>query len=505
MNIVIVGGGTAGWLAALLIEKVWEQHNITLIESSKIGIIGAGEGSTGTFTSLIRGTLIDLGCSLEEFIAQTGATLKYGILHKNWNKTADKEYFGPLGGTLTATNFRDWQGLSAIAEDKDNVHLTTIEGVMWENNKSPYHPITKFEKNENVEHHYSFHFDAHKVGKYFKSKTKRVKDIDAVVEEVFLDNQGNIKELKLDNDQILKGDFFIDASGFARVLMNKLDNKWISYSKHLPVNSAMPFLLPNEEIIKPHTLAWAQKYGWMWQIPLLTRRGCGYVFCDDFTTPEKAQEEIETVLGHPIEPIKVLKFDTGKLEKIWHKNCLAIGLAGAFAEPLEATSIHSTIMQLIYFVYNGISQSSTTYVHNESIVSNYNYYINLLFENYRDFLNIHYMGGRTDTDFWRYMSSDEAKTEKTKLILDIAKHRSPNSKDFINLDGSAGYDIWFFVLAGLGIINPNICKEELKLCNFDYQIKDFEKYQLNLYSQNLPYDKFIERMQQKHNAYTLNS
>ena len=115
------------------------------------------------------------------------------------------------------------------------------------------------------------------------------------------------------------------------------------------------------------------------------------------------------------------------------------------------------------------------------------------------------MGGRTDTDFWRYMSSDEAKTEKTKLILDIAKHRSPNSKDFINLDGSAGYDIWFFVLAGLGIINPNICKEELKLCNFDYQIKDFEKYQLNLYSQNLPYDKFIERMQQKHNAYTLNS
>jgi len=500
MNIVIVGGGTAGWLAALLIEKAWSQHSVTLIESSKIGIIGAGEGSTGAFTSMIRSDFLDLGLDLEEFIVETGATLKYGILHKHWNKNADKEYFGPLGGTLTASNIRDWQGLCGMVEDKNKVHLTTIEGVLWENNVSPYHPITKFNQNEDVENHFSFHFDAHKVGKYFKSKTNKVKNIDAVVREVFLDNKGNIKELKLDNDQIVQGDFFIDASGFARVLMNKLDNKWVSYSKHLPVNSAMPFLLPNEDVIKPHTLAWAQKYGWMWQIPLLNRRGCGYVFCDDFTTPEKAQEEIETVLGHPIDPIKVLKFDTGKLEKIWKNNCLAIGLSGAFAEPLEATSIHSTIMQLLYFVYNGLAQSTNTYVHNQSITDNYNYYMDLLFENYRDFLNIHYMGGRQDTDFWKYMSTEDAKTEKTKLILEIAKHRAPNSKDFINLDGSAGYDIWFFVLAGLGIIDPNVCKEELKLSKVDYKLKDFERYQLQAHIQNLPYDKFISVMQRKHNA-----
>ena len=114
----------------------------------------------------------------------------------------------------------------------------------------------------------------------------------------------------------------------------------------------MPFIVKykKNETPDPYTTAWAQKNGWMWQIPTLERKGCGYVFSDEFTTIDQAKKEIEACLGHEIDPIKVFNFDSGRLEHAWQKNCLAIGLSSAFAEPLEATSIHSTIVQLNNFV-----------------------------------------------------------------------------------------------------------------------------------------------------------
>ncbi len=502
MKIVIVGGGTAGWLAGLMISKAFPQYNITLIESSSIGIIGAGEGSTGILTSLLSNKVMDLGTDIEEFIIKTGATLKYGIMHRNWTKKPQRQYFGPLGGSRTANQVRDWHFLHQMIIDPDNIHHTSVEGIMLDHNLVDY----KYGFDRSLpELNFSFHFDAHKVGQYFKSKATQVKHIDAIVKDVVLDENGFIKSVLLDNQQSIESDFFIDASGFQRVLMNKLDNPWVSYSDVLPVNSAMPFLLPSEETPKPYTVAWAQKYGWMWQIPTLERRGCGYVFCDKFTTPEKAQEEIEKTLGQKIDPIRVLNFDTGILKYNWRKNCLAVGLSSAFAEPLEATSIHSTIMQLLYFIYNGIANNLTEYVHREHIVTNYNYYMKLLFENYRDFLNIHYMAGRDDSEFWRYMQTDQAKTEKTKLMLEIAKHRVPNSKDFINLDGSAGYAIWSYVLAGIGAIDKNLCKQEFGLFvgPQDYTgVNDFVDSIIAQKSENMRYDTFIQKMKVKYDAYT---
>ena len=134
--------------------------------------------------------------------------------------------------------------------------------------------------------------------------------------------------------------------------MKHLPSKWVSFKENLPLNTGMPFHLKYKEgeIPEPYTTAWAQKAGWMWQIPLLDRKGCGYVYDDNFTTPEKAQEEIETILGQEIDPIRIIKFDSGRQESAWIKNCVTIGLSSAFLEPLEATSIHSTIVQAnIYF------------------------------------------------------------------------------------------------------------------------------------------------------------
>ena len=241
----------------------------------------------------------------------------------------------------------------------------------------------------------------------------------------------------------------------------------------------------------------------MWQIPTLDRRGCGYVFCDEFTTPDQAQQEIETKLGHEIEPIRILKFNTGKLKYNWQKNCLAVGLSSAFAEPLEATSIHSTILQILQFVFNGISGYNETYVHNQSITDNYNKYTTQLFENYRDFLNIHYMGGRKDSEFWKYMSTAEAQTDQTKTLLGIAKHRVPNVRDFFPGDGFAGYDIWAFVMANIGIITPDLCRKELETYTSPVNQKHIDLFIKNIIQtrqNNLNYNNFIHLMKVKYNA-----
>ena len=505
MKICIIGGGTAGWLSALMISKAYPQHTVTVIESSKIGIIGAGEGSTSVLTSLLNNTVLDIGTNLEEFIIETGATLKYGITHKNWGKTKDHSYFGPLGGTPTARHARDWFFLNQMVLNPKKIHHTTLEGLYVDYDLSDYKD-DNFSVSPEGELQFSFHFDAHKVGQYFKSKTEFVKSIDSVVKKVYLDEQGFISSVDLDNGQTINADFFIDASGFSKVLMNELDNKWESYSKYLPVNCAMPFLLPHEEKINPYTLAHAHNNGWMWQIPTMDRRGCGYVFCDDFTTPEQAQQEIETSLGHEIDPIRILKFDTGKLKYNWRKNCVAIGLSSAFAEPLEATSIHSTIMQLLYLIYNGLSGYGKKYIHNEGIVNNYNSYTTKIFENYRDFLNIHYMSGRSDTEFWKYMTSNNSKTDKVKDLIEICKHRIPNQKDFDTLDGGAGYDIWIFVIAGIGLVTQDLCKKELQNHKTFFNHHAMDEYKNEVifdHKQNKSYQNFIQNMKERYHANTV--
>jgi tryptophan halogenase len=335
-----------------MITKVKPEHTVTLIESSAIGIVGAGEGSTGLLTGIVNGSMWDFDCDLMEFLKETGATLKFGIKHKGWTPNINRHYLAPLSGSGTSGNSLDYLFALEQKLNPDNLHLTNDLGILMDRNLSSFNLNTfDFDNFGNA-----LHFDAHKVGHYFKKKVlknSQVKLVDDEITEVNIKENGFIKSVKLKSEKVIEGDFFIDASGFSRVLMKKLDNPWVSYSKHLPVNSAMPFLLDydDSEMPEPWTTAWAQSSGWMWQIPVQERKGCGYVFDSNFITPEKAHEELETSLGKKINPIRVLKFDTGRLEKAWVNNCLALGLASAFAEPLEATSIHSTIVQLVGFIF----------------------------------------------------------------------------------------------------------------------------------------------------------
>jgi tryptophan halogenase len=200
----------------------------------------------------------------------------------------------------------------------------------------------------------------------------------------------------------------------------------------------------------------------MWQIPLMDRKGCGYVFCDAFTTPDKAQEEIETILGQEIDPIKVIKFDTGRQDAAWINNCITIGLSSAFLEPLEATSIHSTIVQgrTLIFEYIKSTIDNTVNAGSQNI---YNQRTRKMFDDVKDFLVMHYMGGRTDSEFWKYINTGVTKTPYVEDLLEMAKHRLPTSHDFPRYAGSAGWALYSYVMAGINRLNNANALTELDL------------------------------------------
>jgi tryptophan halogenase len=500
MKIVIVGGGTAGWLAALFISKIKPEHDLTVVESSAIGIVGAGEGSTGILTDVVNNSFWDFGCDHNEFLKSTGATLKYGIKHKDW-KTVGSSYYGPLDGSLSFKSIPDI-GLAFQASNYNinQIHNSSEMGLMLENGLSNMRRSDSKFNNYN----HALHFDAHEVGKYFKKvvlSNGKVKHVDSEVEQVALSELGRIKSIKLKNSQEIAGDFFIDATGFKRVLSTALKVNWVTYKKHLPVNSAMPFLLDYEtdECPEPYTTAWAQSSGWMWQIPSQQRKGCGYVFDDNFITADQAHAEIEKTLGKKVNPIRILKFDTGRLSELWTANCLSIGLSAAFAEPLEATSIHSTIVQLTKFTFEHLKTSLEDTLNSGSIKL-YNAKMTRMYDDFKDFLVLHYMGGRTDSDFWKYISSGETKTEFVDSILEMSKSKMPTFNDFNEYYGAAGWPLYAWVLFGTGNLTADTCKKELQITmpnlNFDHAVKtEFygwkEKTMLNL-SKNLSYREFIE-------------
>lgn len=463
MHIVIVGGGTAGWLAGLMISSRWPNHKVTVVESSKIGVIGVGESTTGLLTDILNNTIWDFGCDHNDFIIETGASLKYAIKHKGWTPDIDDYYLGPIDGSSTREHAPDIFFSYALKNlPKEDYWKISQLGTWIKTGMTDLNKETGTFNNMT----HAMHVDAHLVGQYFKKislKRPNANHIDAKVVDAELDEKGSIKDIILEDGSKIEGDLFIDCTGFARLLISKMPgNEWISYQDHLPVNTAIPFHLDYEEgeLPEPYTTAWAQDHGWMWQIPLIDRKGCGYVFSDKFTTPEKAQEEIEARLGKKINVQKVLKFDTGRQKTHWINNCVAIGLSTAFVEPLEATSIHSTVVMIKNLTFDYL-QNTIEATLNKGSVKRYNDRAKIMFDEFKDFLVMHYMGGRTDTEFWRYINSGATKTEYVDMLLEMSKDRVLNQHDFSRFYGSAGWPLYSYVIAGLDRFGKNVGKDAL--------------------------------------------
>lgn len=461
MKIVVVGGGTAGWIAALMLAKNHPDHKITIIASSDLGVLGAGEAVTGSFTDLLTSYYGDLSIDPIEFLRETAAMPKYGIMHKDWTAKKGQSYFGPIDGTRTCLELPDSSFCYLLANAPDYLHMSTFFGQMYQRDINPINKVT----HDHEVSTFAFHFDAKLAAKYLEKITVKCANctyIDAKITDVLLDENGFVKSVLLENKTEVFGDFFIDSSGFSRLIMKKLSTPWISYQKQLPVNAALPFFIDYKEgeKYKPYSTAWAQSAGWYWEAAVQTRKGCGYVFSEDFISYEQAQKEIESVLGHEIIPIKKFKFDTGRLENTWVKNCLAIGLCAAFAEPLEATSIHSTIHQLSRFSFNFLKPKVEDTL-NPSSIKFYNNSINRMFDDFRDFLVSHYLGGRTDSEFWRYITEGNTLTDFSKHLKEMCKSRVPTVYDFNSYPGAAGWSIWSFILAGTGQISSETAKNHL--------------------------------------------
>ena len=469
MKVVIVGGGTAGWLSACFFAKVNKlaekygnepPYDITLLESKDIPIIGAGEGSTGIFYEFIHNTFSELGVNEFDFLYKTNATLKLGIRFKDWNGVGT-EYLSPIQPTSTSLLNVDMDLLSMYV-NTDHHYESSFSGFLMSKGYTDF-SINKISSKNT----HTFHFDAHKVGEYLKEICLKngVKYLNGEITQLTLDKEsGYVKSVNIkESTEVIESDFWIDCSGFARILSKNMGVDWISYQKYLPTNSALPYLhqYKEDEDVWGETLAWAQNSGWMWQIPTQERYGCGYVYSDMFVNESQALDELQKTTGRKIEPIRNLKFDTGRLDKFWEKNVISIGLSSHFLEPLQATSIHSTIIQLDLLV-NHFLRSEGTKAHYEVSANAYNQKVTSMVDEFRDLIQVHYMTEREDTPFWKYCKYELPKLDKVSEIIEISKHRSPSFLDYNVYHGAANWGVWCWTVLGLGILKKEVAEKTLK-------------------------------------------
>jgi hypothetical protein len=264
----------------------------------------------------------------------------------------------------------------------------------------------------------------------------------------------------LEDGRTESADFFVDCTGFRRLLVgDALGEPWVDYTPYLPVNSALPFPVMRQEgePIKAYTAAQALNAGWMWEIPLQSRVSRGYVFCDEFISPEEAQAEVEAFLGHEIEPVRHIRFQTGRLRNMWVKNCVAIGLSSTFAEPLEATSIGMSIAQAVELssvLVEGLEPDSP-------VQRKYNAQVADACDRIRDFIALHYRTPRADTPFWKAVQSDIQIPDALSEKLELWQHRMPqHGDDWAHLQ-IFGHAQDFYVGQGIGALSPEVARREM--------------------------------------------
>jgi tryptophan halogenase len=444
-SLAIVGGGTSGLVTALILKKSYPNLKIDLIESKAIGIVGVGEGSTEHWTAFMKACNIDKA----ELVRETDATFKYGINFANWNGDG-RSYFHSVNGEFNIDGPGNIKFLYAhlISKGVDALHLV-----------QPY-----VIKSELVEGNYGinqFHFNTFKLNDYLHKKCtdSGVNFIEAEIESVKVLENGEIDSVLSTDGRHFKYEFFIDSTGFSRFLMQKsLGIKWQSYSKYLPMNSAIAFPTENLDEIPAWTLSRSMNSGWLWRIPTQTRFGNGYVFNDSFLDFEEAQKEVENLYGHDINVAKKIKFDAGKLERSWHMNCAAVGLSSSFIEPLEASSIGTSIQQAFL-----LADYLPSYIKGSKFAENeYNKNTDSILENILDFVSLHYRCKRNDTDFWKSVK-DLPITDSLNEKLDLYKYKLPSNHEFQNNRVLFQAANWILVMHGLGLISKDVADSDLKI------------------------------------------
>lgn len=471
-NIVIVGGGSAGWMTAAYLSKALDKNiQISLIESSNITTVGVGEATFST----IKLFFDFLGLQESEWMPKCNATYKMAIKFVNWNAQG-QHFYHPFQRYETVDGFdiSEWWLKMKRHEEAFDYSCFMIP-LLCDLKKSPkyfsgevfddkaqYLFSEKDAPEKNVlaslkaQYPYAYHFDANLLARFLKdyAMQRGVKQIVDDVVDVQLKEDGSIDYLNTKEHGNLAGDLFIDCTGFRGLLINKaLGEPFISFSDSLLCDSAIAMQIPTDikkDGINPYTTATALSSGWVWNIPLYGRIGTGYVYSSAFISKEEAEREFRQHLGEASDGRKAshIKMRIGRNRNSWVKNCVAIGLSSGFVEPLESTGI--------FFIQHGIEElvsnlPDTSF--NEDMIRNYNQSVANCIDGVRDFLTLHYYASdRTDTEFWKATKRDIMISEELQEKLRLWKNRLPNNKSINpNYHGFESYS-YSVMLLGLNYL-----------------------------------------------------
>lgn len=400
-RLIILGGGTAGWMAAAALSHHLQGSQVTiqLVESSEVGTVGVGEATLPG----LRNFNASLGIDEVEFIRATQATFKLGIQFEGWGGNASKIFhpFSGYGAPIAGTSFHHWfYRARALGIDVGELQDYSFSAALATHNRfAQPHPDPT---NQLADYKYAFHFDASAYATFLRryAETRGVTRFDDRLTGVVKDpDTGFIRSLKLASGAEISGDFFIDCSGFRSLLLGEaLSVPFEDWSHWLPVDGAYAVPAESAAVLRPYTRAIARDGGWQWQIPLQHRSGNGYVFASQFIDESRVQDELVNSLeGQALANPNRLRFCTGRRSKFWEKNCVALGLAGGFLEPLESTSIaliQTGLSRLLMFLpLAGI---------NASEVQEANRTAQIEMERIRDFLILHYCRNGRAGDLWAY-------------------------------------------------------------------------------------------------------
>ncbi|MCX7167794.1 MAG: tryptophan 7-halogenase [Rhodocyclales bacterium] len=403
-NILIVGGGTAGWITATFLNRFLDPKlcRITLVESEAIGTIGVGEATVPPLVAFLRAMGIDEAA----FMKASNATYKLGIKFIDWHRGADEIWhpFGVVGAPQIANLplFHHWLRQRQEGRDASSYVSYSLQALLGDMSRGP-HPLegnplaTSAIMRQGA---YAYHLDARAFAATLRDVAvgRGVRHIIDDVRHVALDQRGFISHVDTAAHGALQADLFIDCSGFAAQLIERsLGDGFVSWADHLLCDSAAVLPLPHDGDFHPCTRATALKAGWCWRIPLRHRVGCGYVYSSRFLSREQAAEELKAHVGQADAAPAHLAMKVGRRENFWVKNCLAVGLSAGFLEPLESTGIYlaqkSVELFLDYFPDTGFDPL---------LIRRYNQAVAREYDEARDFIVLHYLlNQRNDTGFWR--------------------------------------------------------------------------------------------------------
>ena len=443
-RIAVVGGGTAGWIAAsALARKVGPTCTVQLIESPDIPTVGVGEATIPGIIDFLR----FLGIDLQDFMRHTQATIKLAIRFVDWHHLGHRYWhpFGAFGVFVDRLPFYHfWHKARAQSLDVELSHFN-LEIAMAEANKFIF-PGNSLGIASTLK--YALHFDAGLVARYLRAYAEQagVVRLERSVTGVTRRADGFIDEIVFKEGDRLQADLYIDCTGFRGLLIEgALQTGYVDWTKYLANNRAVAVQVPNQIPRTPYTTAIARGAGWHWRIPLQHRIGTGYVYSSEHISDEEALRDLLS-MPENVEPLtepRFIRFTAGRRRNFWNANCVALGLGSGFIEPLESTSIH-LMCSGVYALLDHFPDTTFDPVN----IAHYNEQVIEEFERVRDFIILHYCTSeRTDTPYWQQRKEIELPdtlAERIEIYRRTGRIFHKRHEMFVELS-------WFFVMHGMGL------------------------------------------------------